>query len=362
MARAIFDAYDTGDYSLSQFVNYCNENSMFPRSGIAWQKGRMEKLLKNPFYSGFFRYDGGIHEGSHPAIFSIDRYNDRLKKLSANRNGSISNKKQHLFSKEISCPHCGRSYIAEKQNGAHNSGTYIYYRHRCPGQKTETRFKESDILFHTDRAVERARFSASFGEGLKELFRKPLEKKNKQHKKEMDYITAEISSLQTQKMRLYDLYALKGVRLEDVSEKLRDYDLRISAMERQLNALNQDNRKVFQRIIETLDYLKELPLAYLRAGSPTEKLKILKGMTEGLTLSPEGELRIKWKSPYSLIVRPEVEEAIEAGRLENLNRVPASTDPAVASAPASGHEKTRSLTRGKESGFGKVSLCAQKRT
>ena len=270
----------------------------------------MEKLLKNPFYTGRFRYDGDIHDGSHPAMISVERYEKRLERMAANRNGSLSGKKQHLFSKFISCPHCGRAFIAEKQHGAHNSGTYIYYRHLCPGQKTEIRFNESDILAHTDLAVERARFSASFGEELGELFRKPLEKKNRQHKKEMEFITAEISDLQSQKMRLYDLYALKNVRLEDVTEKLREYDRRIGMMENQFKALNQDSKKVFQRIIETVELLKELLLAYLRAGTSGEKLRILNSLADGLTLSPERELRIKWKSPYSLIVRPEVEEAI----------------------------------------------------
>ena len=32
VARAIFDAFDTGHYSLSLFVKYCNEKSLFPRS------------------------------------------------------------------------------------------------------------------------------------------------------------------------------------------------------------------------------------------------------------------------------------------------------------------------------------------
>ena len=317
-------------------------------------KGRMEKLLKNPFYTGRFHYEGGIHEGSHPAIISVERYEKRLERMAANRNGSLSGKTPHLFSKLLSCPRCGRSFIAEKQHGAHNSGTYIYYRHLCPGQNSELRFSESDILAQSDRAVERARFSSAFGEGLKELFRKPLEKSNRQHKKEMEFIAAEISGLQSQKMRLYDLYTLKDVRLEDVTEKLREYDRRIGMMENQFNALSQDSRKVFQRIIETVDYLKELPLAYLRAPTSGEKLKALKSMADGLTLNPEGELRIKWKSPYSLIVRPEVEAAIDKGSLDTLDRIPA------ASPVLPGQQKTRSSLRG--SGFGKVSLCAQKRT
>lgn len=57
-----------------------------------------------------------------------------------------------------------------------------------------------------------------------------------------------------------------------------------------------------------------------------------------------GRTRIKWKSPYSLIVRPEVEKVIEDGSLQALENVPAA---------ASNHEKTRSL-RMQERGFDEV--------
>ena len=70
-------------------------------------------------------------------------------------------------------------------------------------------------------------------------------------------------------------------------------------------------------------------------------------MAEGITLSQGGEIRITWKMPYNIMMRPELETAIMAGSLKNLSISPIK-------------QKTRLSLR--ESGFYKVSDCAQKRT
>ena len=71
-------------------------------------------------------------------------------------------------------------------------------------------------------------------------------------------------------------------------------------------------------------------------------------MADGITLSPGGEIRITWKMPYNILMRPELESAIMAGSLKNLSSSPTN-------------QKTRPSTGSRKSGFEKVSHCAQKR-
>ena len=203
--RAIFDAFDESKFSLTQFAKHCNENNLLPASGTPWTKGRMQKFLTNPFYCGWFRYKGGVYEGSHEPYFPRERYDARLDRLKSNRNGSLSGRRTHLLSKYLKCSECGRAYIAEAQTGANDSGNYVYYKHACRGHQNEHRVREEDLLTSLTATIEANRFSPVFGETLKDLFAHVLKKGQRGHQKEIQTLLAQIEQLDRRKSKLYDL-------------------------------------------------------------------------------------------------------------------------------------------------------------
>ena len=337
IVRAIHNAFDTGRYSLNQFVEYCNGKKLLPKSGIRWEKGRMEKFLKNPFYCGWFRFKGGVYEGSHPTYISKKRFDERLERLGERRNGNPEGRKGHLLSKFIKCSECGRVYIGEIKTGAHNSGHYTYYRHKCPIHKKEgeLRYTESEMLKAIDEQVRVIRYSDEFAQNLKNLFKKPLEKSNKTNRKELEVISARINRLNVQKSRLLDLFTLEEIDKSELVEKRKEYDTEIEILQTQWNALHKDNKDIFDQIVEIIDLIKEMPLIYLRDTSDG-KIKVLKTMVESMTIKPSGYLTLNWLRPYSFMMRAEMLEAIEKKNLKPLTV--------------------------KKSGFDKVSFCARRGT
>ena len=61
IAKRIFELYATGKYSLASL-----KNSIQVEFGKKMQKGYLHKLLRNPFYNGFFIWDGMKYRGTQP--------------------------------------------------------------------------------------------------------------------------------------------------------------------------------------------------------------------------------------------------------------------------------------------------------
>ena len=346
VVRSLFEEYDAGAYSLSAFVDYCNKNNLLPASGIPWTKGRMEKFLKNPFYCGWFRYKGGVYEGIHQPYFSKEQYDARLARLAANRNGRSGGRRRHLLSKFLRCSKCGRAYVAEEQTGAHDSGRYVYYKHRCGGRRKERRIREDAILTLAGEAVQSLYMEKQFAGRLADLFREPLKKRERHNRKEIRFLTGQIEEWRGRKAKLLDLFTEDGIEKEELLARRDEYERRIGGLNARLKSLTQDNDRVFERIVEAVELIRALPGEFLKAGSPEKQIEALKTMADGLLLTPGGDMEIDWKAPFGYLMRPEMCQAIEQEDREILRR-PAEK----------GRERGRSGI-----GFNPVSSYAQERT
>jgi site-specific DNA recombinase len=70
IAKRVFELYASGQHSLAQLRHIIRTET-----GRTFQKGYLHKLLKNPFYSGFFEWNGERYKGTHPLIISPNLFN-----------------------------------------------------------------------------------------------------------------------------------------------------------------------------------------------------------------------------------------------------------------------------------------------
>ena len=61
VAKRMFELYATGHHSLSEV-----RRILSTETGRKMPKGYLHRLLKNPFYAGFFDWDGQRYKGTHP--------------------------------------------------------------------------------------------------------------------------------------------------------------------------------------------------------------------------------------------------------------------------------------------------------
>jgi hypothetical protein len=111
---------------------------------------------------------------------------------------------------------------------------------------------------------------------------------------------------------LYDLFTIEEIDKFELVTKRREYDGQIQLLRQRWRALDQDHNNVFDRIVEAIDLLHELPLRFLKSNLPGARVELLKTMAGDLSLSPDGNMRVNWAKPYDLLMnQPALQVALQ---------------------------------------------------
>ena len=71
--RAIFKMCSSG-YSMNKVSEYLNDAMIPAKKGGKWNRQEIDKILHNPLYAGYVRWDNNIRQGEHCAIIDKDLY------------------------------------------------------------------------------------------------------------------------------------------------------------------------------------------------------------------------------------------------------------------------------------------------
>jgi site-specific DNA recombinase len=122
IAKRIFELYATGKHSLASL-----RKAIQTEFGRTLQKGYLHKLLRNPFYSGFFMWDGNKYRGTHP-VFVEPAVFQQTQEILNGFNRSRLQKHVFAFSGLLTCAFDECAVTAEIKKGK-----YVYYH--CTGYR-----------------------------------------------------------------------------------------------------------------------------------------------------------------------------------------------------------------------------------
>lgn len=211
--RKIFELCLSG-WSIHKIKEYMHENYVNRYSSWA-QSSAVSTTLRNPLYIGMLPTEkGGITKGIHEAIIDKETF-DRVQIILKNRveqyeNGAHPFKANHLLTGIIYCGECGGRVSCV---GTHK---YSYYgcHKKHDGDPRHKNIKCSTPKYNTnklDKMIIDQIMQLSFDdEEIKRLI-KP--RKSPDHSKA-------IKSLEKQKQRLIDLYAVGGIDLNDLTSRI----------------------------------------------------------------------------------------------------------------------------------------------
>jgi site-specific DNA recombinase len=122
LIRKAFELYATGEYTLKAIAKILKDAGLRSYKGKVLSVSCVQRMLKNTFYYGVFRFNGEMYDGSHEPIISKKLF-DTIQQVMNNR-GKKKRKRKHnfAFSGLMRCGNCGCMITAEIQKG------YIYYR------------------------------------------------------------------------------------------------------------------------------------------------------------------------------------------------------------------------------------------
>jgi site-specific DNA recombinase len=126
--RRMFEWYARGDCSLAEVRDRAMAEGLTTKRRGPPSKSTVERLLKNPFYVGTFRWAGKTYEGDHEPLVSVELFQRVQEALRKGNHPVQHTKRSFAYTGLIKCAHCGCSVTA----GRHK-GKYVYYR--CTGAR-----------------------------------------------------------------------------------------------------------------------------------------------------------------------------------------------------------------------------------
>ncbi len=126
--RRAFELYAEGDHRLEDISDFLAQNNIVSKSGKRIHITRATFILKNPFYTGLFRYAGEIYEGKHEPIIAkkiFDRVQEVLKQRG--RPHHKSKIEPQVFCGLLHCGTCGMMITGEYRIKIQKNGTQHFY-------------------------------------------------------------------------------------------------------------------------------------------------------------------------------------------------------------------------------------------
>ena len=147
LVRKSFELYATGDYTLKNIKQFLADSKLDSYKGKVLSVSCVQRILKNPFYYGTFRYNGELYEGSHEPIISKKLF-DSAQQVMANR-AKKKRKRKHefAFSGFMRCGKCGCFITAETQKG------YVYYRCTKKKQTCNEKYLREEFLVEQMKSI-----------------------------------------------------------------------------------------------------------------------------------------------------------------------------------------------------------------
>ncbi len=206
LIRKAFELYATGEYTLKAIAKILKDAGLRSYKGKVLSVSCVQRMLKNPFYYGIFRFNGEIYDGSHEPIISKKLF-DAVQQVMNNR-GKKKWKRKHnfAFSRLMRCGNCGCMITAEIQKG------HIYYR--CTKQKCDERYlREEKLVEQLKAIIQKVSLPDEWAEKMLAEIEREKEQAKQETKSLVQNLLDQKAAIEKKMDRLLDLY-IEGKDIE----------------------------------------------------------------------------------------------------------------------------------------------------
>jgi site-specific DNA recombinase len=226
----LFELYASGNYSLKKLMDKIYDDGLRSESGRKIPKSGIHRILSEPYYIGFNRWNGQLTPGKHETFISNEIFN-KVQGLMTRKNAPKYGKHNYIFKSVIKCKGCGGIIAWETKKGI----LYAHCNHyRDCKQKTYS--KEYEVVGQLmergfqDLVIENPRLVDWLRRALKEG-----------HKDEAIYHSSAIEELS---MR----YKLLTNRLDQMYIDKLDGKIEVETYNRNLESFTAERQEVAEQI------------------------------------------------------------------------------------------------------------------
>ncbi len=264
--RKCFELYATGEYTLKSIKQFLANTGIDSYKGNVLSCSCVQRMLKNPFYYGVFKFNGEIYQGTHEPIISKKLF-DSVQQVMNNR-GKKKRKRKHefAFSGLMRCGSCGCLITAEKQKGHH------YYR--CTKKKqncNEKYLREENLVEQMKSFIQKVSIPDDWAKNMLAEIDKEKEQAKLESLSFVQNLQEEKLEVEQKMDKLLDLFIEgKGISPEE-------YQAKKSKMLNEKLDIEQKIRDFEQKGNNWLEPMKEMILASSQAKillSQSDKIEI----------------------------------------------------------------------------------------
>ena len=260
--------------------------------GLPLSKSTVERILKNPFYTGVFDWKGRTYEGDHPPLVSSELFRRTQEAFRRGNHPVQQEKRSFAYAGLIKCARCGCSITA----GLHK-GRYVYYRCTQARGKCQTgAIREDRLEVLLGELVQRVQVDEDTVQWVVAALKDSHRDEKAYHDQQVARLQGEISRISNRLEAAYE-DKLDGVISEEMwrskSAEWRQQRLELRA---QVDSLQRSDDLYLDAGVRILELAKRAYSLWL-AQPPSEKRNLLDILLLNCTLDGEN-LHPDCKRPF----------------------------------------------------------------
>jgi site-specific DNA recombinase len=288
--RRAWDAMLTGTTTVPQIAIKLSSEWGYqtPRGGSGMPRTTLYRIFTNPFYTGFFEWEGELHPGKHEPMITPQEF-ERVQELL----GKGTPKKrvrthEFAFSGLIRCGHCGRMVCADKKKkiikDTKEERLHTYYAcGRGSACKVSGRLKEGDIEKQIAEALQGIQLPPAFLEFTRDVVARW---RAEQHQAEQAMRSSQNRALTDVETQISELLTLRLKRLVDDAE----FEKRQASLKAERSSVLMQSEKVTKAMEQSWDTVERVAEFCVEAperfqvGSLAERAAISRALGVSYTL------------------------------------------------------------------------------
>jgi len=294
--RQMFEQYATGKYSIRRLEVQAAKQGLTTRKGHRVARSSVAQILKNPFYTGDFLWNGKRYHGKHPPLVDKALF-DRVQAVAAQRNDTRATVHRFAYTGLLKCARCGCAITAEIKKGR-----YIYYhctfdKGPCGGPYV----REEELERQFEGILGEFQFSETIFDWMRDALRQSQKEKVEFHRRSIEKLNTHYAKLQNRIDQIY-LDKLDG----EVEEAF--YRRNVSQWreeQAQIRARIERHEKADQNYIEQGIRLVEIARnasEFYRNQGQAERAALLRFLMPGSSLQGDRVVPA-FKPPFDIIHR-----------------------------------------------------------
>ena len=301
--KKMFEWYASREYSLERLSRHLLD------TGFTYQPSKprmtaktMEKVLKNPFYIGRFKFAGQTFEGTYPHLIPMELFEAVQAAFRAHHRPK-QQKHSFAFTGLIACDECGCAVTAEIKKGK-----YVYYHctHRKGPCSQKRAIREEDLdrqfqaMVEAVTALPMAMGPEVVGDVNEGLESSGTEEAEFQRETSLT-IHKRIEALQNRLEKALEANLDGSIPEVLWKKKSQEWQVELQRLRESLSH-QPKTKETSHEPGSALQILAEKAHLLYRKQGPAQKRALLQILSSGSTLR-DGHIRVTYRQPFDLLVR-----------------------------------------------------------